>query len=64
MGSLMRMLTDMFMTCGACARSNQLHAGGAVRHRGAGYDRASLEPCRQPLWQHFTLLLVWFCWWS
>ena len=39
----MRMLTGMFMTCGARAHSNQLHAGwGAAYHdRGAGHDHAS-----------------------
>ena len=35
----MRMFKGMFMTCGACTPSIQLHAGwGAVRHRGAGHE--------------------------
>ena len=39
MGSLMRMLKGMFMTCGARAPSNQLAGWGAARHhRGAGHE--------------------------
>ena len=38
-GSLLRMLKGMFMTCGARAPSNQLAGWGTARHnRGAGHE--------------------------